>query len=58
MADQIEIHIHIPGDIGLTEEQIAALKGRLRVEIVASTLPLHGFMPQGLQQIVFKPVDR
>ncbi|HXN47481.1 MAG TPA: hypothetical protein VN893_12620 [Bryobacteraceae bacterium] len=57
MSEHIEIRIHVPGDLGLTEEQIAILKEKVRVEIVASTVPTHGLTPQAPQRIAIQMID-
>lgn len=51
MPDPVEIRIHVPGDLGLTEEQITELKKKVRVDIVASVTP------KTEQQIVIQIVD-
>jgi hypothetical protein len=57
MPQEIEIRIHIPDDLGLTPQQIAELKQRVRIEIVASTLPAHGFTMHAPLQCVIHPVN-
>jgi hypothetical protein len=55
--DAIEIRVRVPKDLGLTEQQIAALKEKVRVEIVATTLPARGLAAQIPQRIVLQLVD-
>ncbi|MGB9455275.1 MAG: hypothetical protein WCB12_04490 [Bryobacteraceae bacterium] len=58
MPKRIEIRVHVPGDLGLTKTQMASLKKKLKVEIVASTLPVQGLIAQTQQQVVIRAVDR
>ena len=55
--DPIEIRIRVPKNLGLTDQQIADLKQKVRVEIVASTLPAQGLTARTAQQIVIQMVD-
>jgi hypothetical protein len=57
MPDPIEIRIRIPDNLGLTPQQIAGLKQKVRVEIVASTVPPHGFTTQAPQQLMIHMVE-
>jgi hypothetical protein len=57
MSEHIEIRVHVPSDLGLTADQIAILKEKVSVEIVASTLPSHGLTPQAPQRIAIQMVD-
>jgi hypothetical protein len=57
MPGPIEVRIHVPDDIGLTPQQIADLKEKVRVEIVASTMPVYGLTVKTPQQIVALTVD-
>ena len=54
MPDSIKIGIRVPDNLGLTKEQITALKKAVSVEIVASTAPLAG---RTQQQIVTQMVE-
>jgi len=54
MPDSIKISIRVPDNLGLTKEQITALKKTVSVEIVASTAPLAG---RTQQQIVTQMVE-
>jgi hypothetical protein len=53
----IEIRIRIPNDLGLSPTQVADLKEKVRVEIVASTVPAHGFTVKTPQQVMIQLVD-
>jgi hypothetical protein len=55
--DPIEIRIRVPNNLGLTDQQIADLKQKVRVEIVASTLPAQGLTASTPQQIVVQMVE-
>jgi len=57
MPEPIEVRIHVPDNLGLTEQQIAALKQKVRVEIVASTMPVRGLAVKTPQQIVIQMVE-
>jgi flagellar motor switch/type III secretory pathway protein FliN len=57
MPEPIEIRIRVPESLGLTAQQIADLKQKVRVEIVASTLPVQGLRVATPQQIVAQCVD-
>jgi len=54
MPDSIKISIRVPDNLGLTKDQITALKKTVSVEIVASTAPLAG---RTQQQIVTQMVE-
>jgi hypothetical protein len=51
MPGQIEVRVHVPDNLGLTEQQLADLKQKVRVEIVAS------ITAKTEQQIVIEVVD-
>jgi hypothetical protein len=53
----IEVRLRVPDNLGLTEHQIAALKEKVRIEIVASTLPVHGLSMMTPQQVVITWVE-
>jgi hypothetical protein len=57
MPNPIEIRIRVPNNLGLTAQQIADLKRKVRVEIVASTMPPHGFSVLTPQQIVLQWIE-
>jgi len=57
MPDQIEIRIRVPDNLGLTAQQIAELKQKVRVEIVTSTVPAHGIAMKTPHQIVIQMVN-
>jgi hypothetical protein len=50
--DKVEIRVRVPSDLGLTKEQIKALKERVKVEIVSTTIT--GSTPQ---QVLTRVVD-
>ena len=57
MPEPIKIYIRVPENIGLTANQIAALKEKVRVEIVTSTLPVGGITVKNPQQVVIQIVN-